>query len=370
MLKYELDTSEIKVFERQGFYVKRVISIKEYFLNIFLLISLTFLLISIWLSFGLVPLMIVPSLFGIFPSDPRFPIFLNIITGILNIYFLIQLYIPFYLQFLRFHKVFYFSKQKFLWQKNLKKSNKKSILSLDYHENLYWEMIQKLDKKNSLQKIIIWIIIPIFLCLSILIWIVLLYDWLFQARMLLNIVYFSLFISFFTMCTPFIRWLFELFNPLYIFRNLWEKIQSLTPQIEEKSQEIQKNFQSDMNFRVLSDGFDSLSKIFSQIISLVIKLEWVEKRANKGNIFDSEKYINLLRSDIVEPLKSLRSFLEKQKEQLAVTLQELQKVRIGKQTEFSSWSALSSKRSESLLTELTENIVKLDQMIGKMEEKK
>ena len=78
-----------------------------------------------------------------------------------------------------------------------------------------------------------------------------------------------------------------------------------------------------MNFRVLSDRFDSLATTISEIVSLVIKLEQVEKRANKGNLFDSEKYINSLRSDIVMPLQSLKVFLEKQKEELLQSEKEL-----------------------------------------------
>jgi hypothetical protein len=107
-----------------------------------------------------------------------------------------------------------------------------------------------------------------------------------------------------------------LFHPILIFSALSKKIQSLTPLVEEKSREIQKNFQEDMNFSVLSDGFDSLSSTFSQIVTLVIKLEKIEAKANRGNIFDSEKYIKSLRSDILDPLKQLKSFLEKQREEL------------------------------------------------------
>ncbi len=166
------------------------------------------------------------------------------------------------------------------------------------------------------------------------------------------------------------RFMLNSLHPLFILWNLWEKIQSLTPKIEKKSEEIQRNFQKDMNFRVLSDGFDTLANTFSQIVALVIKLEKVEKRANKWNLFDSEKYINSLREDIVEPLKSLRSFLEKHKKELIQSQKDLQKVRVGWDPESSSgWQEqgeLSSKRGESLIEELTENIEKLDTMIGKM----
>ena len=160
--------------------------------------------------------------------------------------------------------------------------------------------------------------------------------------------------------------LYDSSHPLYAFGNLWEKIQKLTPKIEEKSHEVQDNFQNDMNFWVLSDGFDSLSSDFSEIISLVIRIEKVEKRANKWNLFDSEKYINSLRSDIVKPLKFLKSFFEEQKAELLNSQKEFQKVRIGWLSELSSWSELSSKRNELILVELTENIGKLDEMIEKI----
>jgi hypothetical protein len=132
-----------------------------------------------------------------------------------------------------------------------------------------------------------------------------------------------------------------------------------------------------MNFSVLSDGFDSLSSTFSQIVTLVIKLEKIEAKANRGNIFDSEKYIKSLRSDILDPLKQLKSFLEKQREELMKSQKELERVRVGGAdlSLRSRWQTtigwqeqkeLSSKRSESLLIELTENIVKLDTMIQKI----
>ena len=211
-----------------------------------------------------------------------------------------------------------------------------------------------------------------------------------------------LIISLFVLLVYFSRQLVEKFHPLYAFGNLWEKIQKLTPKIEKNSKEIQKNFKEDStNFHIFHEWFDSLSSTFSEIVTLVIELEKVEKRANKWNLFDSEKYINSLRSDIIEPLKSLKTFLEKQKEELLNSQEELKQIQVqradpslrsgwqrvrvrvwGVDPETSSgwqkdwgWQGqsgsqglgeLSSKRSESLLVELTENIAKLDEMIGKM----
>ncbi|MBP9779724.1 hypothetical protein KBD33_03835, partial [Candidatus Gracilibacteria bacterium] len=81
--------------------------------------------------------------------------------------------------------------------------------------------------------------------------------------------------------------MYRIFNPLYAFGNLGEKIQAVTPQIEQQSKEIQQNFEKDMNFSILHSGFEKLSSTFSQIVSLVLKLEHIEKKANKGNLFDS-----------------------------------------------------------------------------------
>lgn len=152
---------------------------------------------------------------------------------------------------------------------------------------------------------------------------------------------------------------------LYAFGNLGEKIQKLTPKIEEQSKQIQSEFQSDMNFLKLSNWFDSLSNTFSEIVALVIKLEKVETRANKWNLFDSEKYINSLRLDIIEPLRSLREFLQNQKTKLLESKKELIQVQVWG-SESTGNTEIQSKRSESLIQELTENIENLDVMIGKM----
>lgn len=166
---------------------------------------------------------------------------------------------------------------------------------------------------------------------------------------------------------PFI-FLIRNFHPLYAFGNLWSKIQSLTPRISEESKKIETEFSTDMNFRTLSDSFDTLASDFNQIINYVIKLEYIEKKANKWNLFDSTKYINSLREDIRNPLISLRSFLEKKKIELQSSEQEMKKVRVKVGWSW-NWETenleLQSKRTEPLIQELTENIEKLDRMIEK-----
>lgn len=160
------------------------------------------------------------------------------------------------------------------------------------------------------------------------------------------------------------------FYPLYVFGSLWEKIQILTPHIEKRSKSIQKSFESDMDFSLLSRNFNALSDVFSEIIALIIRLEQAEWKANKWDIFDSEKYIHSLRADIVKPLKSLKSFLKNQEEQLLNSQKEIQKIRIWGLNEWASQSVLSSKKGELLGKYLTENISKLDMMIGKIEKNK
>jgi len=153
--------------------------------------------------------------------------------------------------------------------------------------------------------------------------------------------------------------------PIYAFWDLWEKIQSLTPRVTNQSKQIEWEFRGNMDFRVLSKSFDSLACTFSQIVWLVVKLERIEKKANKWDLFDSTKYINSLREDIRTPLLSLRSFLEKKKGELESSQNELSRVRV------SAWGErgnreLQSVRSQELLRELDENIKKLDRMIEKL----
>ncbi|MBX9808795.1 hypothetical protein K2X92_00190, partial [Candidatus Gracilibacteria bacterium] len=77
------------------------------------------------------------------------------------------------------------------------------------------------------------------------------------------------------------------------------------------------------------------------------------------------KYINSLRSDIVTPLISLKTFLEKKKTELSQSQKELTRVQVGGKEETGNIE-LQSKRSESLIQELTENIEKLDVMVRKI----
>ena len=144
------------------------------------------------------------------------------------------------------------------------------------------------------------------------------------------------------------------------------KIQKLTPEIESQSKIIQTEFQKNQNFGVLHSGFEKLAVTFSRIGELVLKLEKVEKKANKGNLFDSEKYIGSLRTDIVTPLVELKSFLEKQREELLESQRELSKVMVGESSELSGNRELATKRGEEILRELDGNIEKLEEMIGKM----
>ena len=128
---------------------------------------------------------------------------------------------------------------------------------------------------------------------------------------------------------------------------------------------IQKEFSTTMDFRVLSRSFDTLASTFSKIVVLVIKLEQVEKKANKWDLFDSAKYINSLREDIRTPLLSLKTFLETKKRGLENSQQELSRVRVSVGWEWEN-RELQSMRSEELMKELDNNILKLDEMIGKL----
>lgn len=174
----------------------------------------------------------------------------------------------------------------------------------------------------------------------------------------------------------FFRKIYQSFTPLYVFWNLWSKIQSLTPRISESSEKIQNEFSTDMNFSVLSKWFATLASDFSKISGYVLKLEKIEKWANKWNLFDSEKYIDSLREDILTPLITLKKFFEQKKIELEASREELKsiknqrqraQVQLGWSDMLIGNSDLQSKRTRPLIHELTKNIEKLDTMIEKFE---
>lgn len=360
--KIDLNESEKKELKIRWFYVKDVLTIKDLFLNI----PFHLLLIAIFSGVGFVLWGFIIVLFWWLAST-FLPRFMLSIVGFVLVYICIKSLIPY-----SFLGKFFINDDwtsiawyglklinPMKWKKIIKQDIKSWVQAIKH-------MIQSTPKKDLygipfLATVVIWGIFWDNKFNEVL-WVDLLWEYAVPMTLILCFIYGIFYL---------LRQLVEHFHPLYAFWNIWEKIQKLTPKIEEQSKEIQKNFQSDMNFSVLSSWFDSLSSTFSEIVSLVIKLERVEKKANKWNLFDSTKYINSLRSDIVEPLQQLKTFLEKQRDELLHSQKELQRVRVwGSDPEINSgWQGhgeLSSKRSESLLGELTENIAKLDEMIGKM----
>lgn len=357
MEKLTLTSEEKKKLDIRGFYILQIITFKDFIKNTFFWLVLSGIFLSIILYMLLL--------------NTAELLFFHIILTILGTLFISSLFL------------YIFSSTIFFWKKNMiaygvinKKGFIEFLIRMSYiFRTIYngidnfWEEIGKMQsyKKDN----------PV-LFISILWCMITLMGWSYylnryfpiitEADIVRNISYILIPIWTYLWVGWIWNTLINHFHPLYAFWNIWEKIQKLTPAIESKSKEIQKNFEKDMNFRVLSEWFDTLSSTFSEIVSLVIKLERVEKKANKWNLFDSEKYINSLRGDIITPLKSLKSFLEEQRMNLRESQKELQKVRVkvGGDNELTSESELSSKRSEGLLVELDENISKLEEMIGKI----
>lgn len=351
MENLELTSEEQYELEIRGFFVKEILSKKQYFVTLFSylciytiwILILIFLILIIWSSMREYLGVDFNVMFNWFLTQYYYASLCGII--LLYLYITIKFWAFRYLMHSENAYIINNESYDYIDQIPTRYFGAKQMIN-----NLWWEFLEYL--KN---------------------------PWIGYSRNWKDIIW-ELFLWFFMICTTWI--ILILTAILFIlgilimkawkycisiryFITLGEKIQKLTPQISEISTSIQENFQSDMNFKVLSDGFDSLSSIFSQIVSLVIKLEKIESRANKWNLFDSEKYINSLRTDITEPLISLRIFLEKQRDELIQSQKELSRVRVGWSDESTSIE-LASKRWEPLIQELTENIEKLSEMIGKI----
>ena len=128
---------------------------------------------------------------------------------------------------------------------------------------------------------------------------------------------------------------------------------------------IEQAFWENINFEELKKWFSELAKELVFINQLVMSIDLLEKRANTGNLFDSEKYTKSLREDIKNPLISLRSFLSTRLSELEQLKGEMQKV----QVKVGWWEealTLQSARTDPLMVELRDNIEKLDGMIEKL----
>ena len=351
MENLELTFEEQIEIERRGFFVKEILNKKQYFITllsylcVYMIWALTlmFWILIIWSSIAKYSEVVSTLILNWMLTKYYYASLFGMI--LLYLYITLKFWVFRYLMQSENAYIINNESYQYIDQIPTRYFDEKQKIN-----NLWWKFLEYLKNpwisysrnlKDAIWNFLIWLLM---ICLT---WIIL----------ILNIILFIVGIM--------IMKLMEYIIPTSYFIKLWVKIQTLTPQIEEQSKQIQSEFSSDMNFSTLSAGFDSLSNTFSKIVWFVIKLEKVEARANKWNLFDSEKYINSLRSDIVEPLKSLKEFLEDQKNKLLESQKELIQVRVWGSEE-SGNTELASKRSESLIMELTENIEKLDVMIGKM----
>ncbi len=373
-------TEELYKLDKYGFITKRNFTWQNHILTIFYLITLSIFSVVIWFFIAILS---IPIFLKIFVSESNFSLFtLSICFSCITIAYPLIQYLFFFLK----SGVTFFELNKKLEYGDIREISlsRPKIFMEWFLERMLWEKDIFMKLKMYALMVVLPVVGPPFF-----LWTLYKSEAYDTFTLVSSFFYgYLLIITLLTFLFSVFRSIYQFLHPLYAFWNLWEKIQKFTPEIEAKGNLIQENFQKDMNFRVLSDGFDSLATTFSEIVALVLKLEEVEKKANKGNIFDSEKYINSLRTDIVEPLKSLKSFLEKQKEELVVSQKALTNigtldpslhsgwqpvwVRVGlrwdsgSSLEWQGHTELASKRSESLLLELTENISKLDAMIEKM----
>ncbi len=156
------------------------------------------------------------------------------------------------------------------------------------------------------------------------------------------------------------------FNNFGHFLSLWWEIQETTKILVHISDSIKTSLIKMKEFWKLQDGPDLFATTLKIITIKLIRIEKIEHSIGKWNIFDSLKYLNSLKRDIIVALRSLRGFLETKRIELVTSQQELSQVRVqvGGTSENRD---LASARTEPLIVELTENIGKLDIMIGKME---
>ncbi|MBP6981214.1 hypothetical protein KBB25_00345 [Candidatus Gracilibacteria bacterium] len=179
-------------------------------------------------------------------------------------------------------------------------------------------------------------------------------------------VFFYVYIIFFIIITVLIvsaRRIYQLFFPIYAFGILGGKIQKIHTSMDQKIVSIKANFRYDIHFGFLSREFTFISTSFTKLNSYILKLENIETRLDKGNLFDSKKYINSFQIDIWSLLNEVKVFLEKQKnniEQMQIQMNQTEIV--DNYTHF----LITTKRMSMLQEELRENINKIDGMMGKI----
>lgn len=156
------------------------------------------------------------------------------------------------------------------------------------------------------------------------------------------------------------------FHPLYAFAYLWEKIRDRANDIETQSTYIQQTFSTQKGYDGLKESFERFSLSFSELIRSIIELEKCEKKIHGGDIFDAQKYISSLREDILSPLVTLRLFFQSQKTELLEAQKSLVGIRVGS-IGFSGQHVLTSDRAIILLREIEITLIKLDEMISKVE---
>lgn len=152
------------------------------------------------------------------------------------------------------------------------------------------------------------------------------------------------------------------------FLSLGLKLQKIAPKIQLISKKFQYNFQekvkSGTGFDSMRKFLDELSGNFSEVTEIIIELEKVEKKMDKWNLFDAIRYINSLKQDILAPIVNTRDLLMEQWNNLLFKETEKQKLRDEKSS-LMVYTELQSVRSSVIKNELDANIEKLNVMIAK-----
>ncbi len=157
----------------------------------------------------------------------------------------------------------------------------------------------------------------------------------------------------------------QYFSPLSRFANIGIDLQNCVEKVEIWCKNIIISLRGDIDFRIVHSSFDTIAKNLSRSYKLSKKLEQIELEYNVGNIFDSAKFLESLKSDIRSSATELILFLNEKK--ISLTSGKALNRNQQKENSLVGHLILLDRRTDIVISQIDTGISCIQELLKKLE---